>query len=193
MTSELAKRVAVAAIGIPVAIVLLYIGGWPLALVIAAVAAGGALELYRMAAVHGTAPFNVVGAVVAALFVLLAQASALHRADWSWGLLMAATLLVAALAIWRRGVDGRPLAATATTVLGAVFVGGALSHAVALRGLGNDPTWSGAGSIVGTATGGAILLAMPFALTWFGDTFAYFGGRAWGRRKLIPSVSPGKT
>src|SRR5690606_36087730 len=38
-----------------------------------------------------------------------------------------------------------------------------------------------------------ILLAMPIALTWLGDTFAYFGGRAWGKRKLIPSVSPGKT
>jgi phosphatidate cytidylyltransferase len=25
------------------------------------------------------------------------------------------------------------------------------------------------------------------------DTFAFFSGRRWGRRKLIPSVSPGKT
>ena len=75
----------------------------------------------------------------------------------------------------------------------AVLPWGGLSYAVALRGLGNDPTWPGAGSAVATATGGAILLAMPIALTWLGDTFAYFGGRAWGKRKLIPSVSPGKT
>ena len=193
MASELGKRVAVAAVGIPLAVVLLYIGGWPLALVIGAVAAMGARELYRMAETKGVLPFDAVGAPLAAIFVLLAAASPIHRAEWSWALLVGATLLIAALAIWRRGVSGQPLAATATTVLGAVFVGGGLSYAIALRGLGNDPTWAGAGSVAATATGGAILLAMPIALTWFGDTFAYFGGRAWGKRKLIPAVSPGKT
>jgi hypothetical protein len=30
-------------------------------------------------------------------------------------------------------------------------------------------------------------------LTWASDTSAYFVGRQWGRRKLIPRVSPGKT
>ena len=28
---------------------------------------------------------------------------------------------------------------------------------------------------------------------WISDTAAYFSGRAWGRRKLAPSISPGKT
>lgn len=32
-----------------------------------------------------------------------------------------------------------------------------------------------------------------FCLVWMADVAAYFGGRAWGRRKLAPSISPGKS
>jgi phosphatidate cytidylyltransferase len=38
---------------------------------------------------------------------------------------------------------------------------------------------------------GDALLAL--AVAWIADTAAYFAGRRWGRRKLAPSISPGKT
>jgi phosphatidate cytidylyltransferase len=45
----------------------------------------------------------------------------------------------------------------------------------------------------------ALVLLQPaqvlqvLVLVWIADTAAYFVGRRWGRRKLAPSISPGKT
>ena len=40
---------------------------------------------------------------------------------------------------------------------------------------------------------GLAYLATVCALVWAADIFAYFGGRALGKRKLAPSISPGKS
>jgi phosphatidate cytidylyltransferase len=40
---------------------------------------------------------------------------------------------------------------------------------------------------------GAVMLLSVFVIVWVADTAAYFAGRAFGRRKLAPDISPGKT
>jgi len=199
---DLAKRVAVAAVGIPAAVAIVYAGGWVLGVVLALVAAGAAVELYRLSALQGARPFVVPGAAIAAAFVLLAV---IHRtpaaaAPALWALVVVATLALAAAAIWARGVDGLPLEAVAVTLLGATLTGGTLGYALFLRAL-PVPTLlfaEGGGGVGPAALGprpwaGAALVFFPVALTWVNDAAAYFAGRAWGRRKLIPAVSPGKT
>ncbi|HEX2167882.1 MAG TPA: phosphatidate cytidylyltransferase [Longimicrobiales bacterium] len=187
MASELTKRVAVAAVGVPLAIVILYIGGWVIALALAVLAAAGAAEFYRLARERGVRPFVVAGIVLAALPVLLTMVTP-DAEMWAWRAFVAAAIVIAAAAIFRRGVAGAPLAVMAVTVFAAMFTGGTLLYAMLLRLMpvpGASAEWQG---WVGPA-----LLAFPMTLTWMGDTFAYFGGRALGRRKLIPAVSPAKT
>ena len=40
---------------------------------------------------------------------------------------------------------------------------------------------------------GAFILVLSLAYAWGGDAFAYFAGRAFGKRKLCPNISPNKT
>ncbi len=40
---------------------------------------------------------------------------------------------------------------------------------------------------------GEDLIALALFAVYCGDTFAYFGGRAFGKHKLAPAISPGKT
>ena len=184
--AELASRLMVAAAGIPLAVLIIYLGGWLLGGVLAVVAALGAREFYTLAP-DDTVAFGWLGAMLAAALPLIATFHLDYRlfAPWAFALVLGIALLASALSIWLRWPDGRPLDAASRTIMGALYTGGALSFWVLLRAL---PEAGGA-----TAFHGAALLIFPITVTWLGDTFAYGFGSRWGRAKLIESVSPNKT
>ncbi|MGQ0563090.1 MAG: phosphatidate cytidylyltransferase [Gemmatimonadota bacterium] len=196
---ELSKRLAVAAVGIPFAIFILYLGGWPMAIVLALVAGMGAAEFARIARTGGVHPPRALTIGAAALFVLLAAVlpTPAGATPWFWLLITALVMVSATAVIWTRGVEGRPLASAAAVLFGALLTGGTLAYAVFLRAaLAHSPYRFAQGEPNEFLTGGWAgfsLVAFPLAVTWINDTFAYFGGRALGRHKLIPRVSPGKT
>lgn len=183
--SETGKRVAVAAVGVPLALGAVFAGGWVLAGLLALVSVLAVLEFYRMGEQKGARPLRGIGAAGAAGFVLLAALSPGAGAEGAgWDVYLALLVLVtAASAIWLRGSGGEPFLSVSTTVFGAAYTGALLAYGLFLRHLpGVDGAWHG-----------TALLFLPVLLTWSSDTFAYFAGRRWGRRKLIPRVSPGKT
>ena len=92
-------------------------------------------------------------------------------------LVLAASVLVTFLLAIARPYRRHVTLAIAATLLGVLWVGLPLAHAVLLRDLDH-----GDGLLVD------ILIA-----TFLGDTGAYFGGRLWGTRPLAPRISPAKT
>lgn len=63
----------------------------------------------------------------------------------------------------------------AALVIGVIYIFGAWRTAALLRAI--NPWW----------------LVFGLVVSWIGDTGAYYVGRRYGRRKLAPRVSPGKT
>lgn len=55
------------------------------------------------------------------------------------------------------------------------------------------PPWLSMVLIHGRAPAGGALVLMLLVLIWGADSGAYFAGRAWGKNRLAPLVSPGKT
>jgi len=182
--SELTRRVLFSLVAIPVALGAIWYGDWALAALLAIAAALGAHEYYNIARAAGHEPFAGAGAALAGLvpIVLHARRLALFGGDLAATAILV-LLLVFAASIWKRWPGGKPLGAVAITAFGVAYAGVTLGYGYLLR---YHPYAVG-------RPAGASLLALPLILTWTSDIGAYFVGRALGRRKLIPAVSPGKT
>ena len=173
----------VAAIGIPVAVAAGYTGDLVLAALLALLAGVGAWELFRLSREQGTPALEAIGIPLAALIPLGAHAVRLGWLDAPLAAGGAVFIALTGAVLWARSPTQRPLGSIAITVFGVLYAGATLAYAYALRHH----------RFVVDPAAGAVLVFFPIALTWVSDTGAYFAGRAFGRRKLMPAVSPGKT
>lgn len=71
----------------------------------------------------------------------------------------------------------KPAVDWALTVTGAFYLGWCGAHILRLRHLPDGLWW--------------VMTVLP--AVWFADSGAYFVGRKWGRHKMAPTLSPGKT
>jgi phosphatidate cytidylyltransferase len=198
--SELTLRILFAVGAAPLSLVIVLVGGAPLAALLAVVSALGAWEFFRIARASGHRPLDDVGIALAGLVPLALHAQYLGLIELRPALLAVVVLAVLAATIWLRGVEGQPLGSAATSLLGVVYTAGMLSFGYGIRYhdivRGYDVVGAHHVALGPLSLGippGGVLLIFPMVVTWASDIGAYFVGRALGKKKLIPSVSPGKT
>jgi phosphatidate cytidylyltransferase len=161
------SRILISAAGIPLALWLVYLGDWPL-FGLAVFAALLALhELYWMTrTLRPVVLAGYLGAIAALL------GATLGGADWA----LSAIVVTLALAFVMKGAVSA--ASVGVTLLGVGWVGIGLAYALLLRDLDQH---------------GVLAVYTVMLAVWAGDSAAYFIGLLFGRHKLAPTVSPGKT
>jgi phosphatidate cytidylyltransferase len=187
MASNLAQRIAVSAIAIPLAVGVLWLGGWPLAVALAALGVLGTREVYDLARRQGIDPLDRTGWLAAAAIPLLAywakgsETRFAEPALYLGALWVMATLVVA---MARRGPSGRPLTVVSVTLFGCLYASALLAFLIPIRhgaNAGNQPFAY------------LCLTLFPLVITWIGDTAAMAVGIKVGGAKLAPVLSPNKT
>ncbi|MGK2898893.1 MAG: phosphatidate cytidylyltransferase [Burkholderiaceae bacterium] len=134
-------------------------------------------------------------------------------AGWEWGrlngagavsIVLGALLAVACAVALRAGWGEAPphmawWMATLVWVLGGASVlrrgpGGWTSVPVVVRcAIGFVVLWTAWLALAAAKAVGVNFILSVFCLVWAADIAAYFGGKAFGRRKLAPGISPGKS
>lgn len=172
-----AQRIVTAIVAVPLVLAITFLGGWFFALLVCAAAAMAQHELYGIARARGARPFAAAGIAVGCLVVLSPMAP---------GLILAAIAVIVGIVLYLPFSHSHadPLGDVATTFMGVAYPSAMLAGAVAIR--------QATGPLVGSPEA-FWLVVLTMVLVWATDTFAYFGGRRFGKHPLAPAVSPKKT
>jgi phosphatidate cytidylyltransferase len=158
-----------------------YAGGIPFLLLVLLLVIRGQWEVLRL--FQPDDPMMALRLVaIAAGLALVVDASLSAGIHWSW-LLLAGTGLVFAVAL-TGGPDRPVMEGVGGAAVSWLYVAIPLSHLLWLR---EAPAGGEAG-----ASGPWVVITL-WLVVWAFDTFAYFAGKAWGRHKIVPSISPGKS
>ncbi len=191
--SDLRARILTAAVLVPLVAYIIFAGGL---LYLATVLAFGLLaqrEFYGLIEGKGARPMVGVGLAFGAGVIGVAYIGSEYIAM----LLMTASLLVMMVAQLRKAQITEALGSISGTFFGVFYVAWLLSHAVHLRffyhsALAHYDVVQLAALEVDPDTG-IFLMFYCLGVVVLCDAGAYFAGKAWGRRKLAPEISPNKS
>ncbi len=186
---SVSQRWLTAAIAMPIVLVFAWFGGWFAFAAVAAVVVLGTVELHNMMLHAGYRPLIWMSFGLSILFLIAAMFPLYRRAiiEISLGV----SLLVSfSWLFFRKRLDGA-MVDWALTMAISIYLGWPTSFLLLLRGYVPGMLQSGSPIIV--LPPGAWWLLVVLLGVWGFDGAAFFSGRYFGRHKLAPEISPGKT
>lgn len=170
--SGLGSRILVAVVLLPIVIGLVYLGGWWL---FALALVGGLVALHELYTMAREQRPLVLGGYLG--FVLTLLGLQLGGPTWMLGGIL--STFVFAFAVFGMS-EARPSATASfgVTLLGVLWVGAGIGCLLLVRDVPDHGFWA--------------VMAVLFTV-FAADTGAFFVGRAIGRHKLAPAISPGKS
>lgn len=173
--SNIVQRVVTGLILAPIVLAAVYLGGLAFTILALLMAGLGISEFYILAQNRASQGSTLIG-----IPTMIALALAFQTGNF---ILLLAILGIGAVVTFvletlRHSTDlRRTLFQVGMTVFGVLYVGFPAAALITLRALPNGIVW----------------ILLVFCVTWGTDSFAYIGGRLWGKTPLAPTISPKKT
>jgi len=190
---DLITRLATAAVLIPFVIWAIAQGGLIYLAVVIGIGLLAQHEFYGLIVDKGAKPIESVGLAFGLAVMVLAYFGTEYQAM----LAMTATLLSLMVAQLGKNEIHEAMASISGTFFGVFYVAWLLSHAVLLRKFDAAAAAHQNPALLVTLgltpESGIFLMLFALVPVVLCDAGAYFAGRAWGRRKLAPRVSPNKS
>ncbi len=179
--SNVATRVIVAVITIPIILLLSYLGGIFFLLFVATIISLSLFEFYKLTELRSASPNYFLGVLFSLILLLLFYLKRNDLIPFSIFLFIALTSLVE---LFKK--ENNSILNLNSTVFGAVILGFFYSTIIGLREFfgtyGNEDYVKG-----------GLLVITIFVAIWICDSAAYFGGTALGNHRLLERISPKKS
>lgn len=165
------KRIVSAIIGLPILLAVIIIGGTPLFVALIIISLIGLREFYKACKNKSISPIEIVGYIGA--IILLTLINFAYELSYLFVLIFTLIIILNSIKLIHNKYNFVDISITLYSLAYIPFL---LSHILLI-----------------TKQPNSIVIWLIFITAWGTDTFAYFSGYFFGKRKLCPSISPKKT
>jgi phosphatidate cytidylyltransferase len=184
--SELSKRIIVAAVAIPIAFFVMYLGRIAFALVISIISSLALWEFYKMAEKKNYPTFKIFGIIFGIIPVFLYLFCNILHLFFIVFIAFVVGILILSLLSKRENI----IAGIGVMFAGFFYISLSFFSLISLR---SDLFIEYFIDVNNNENFGFYLVSLIFCSVWICDSAAYFIGRKFGKHKLLERVSPKKT